>query len=144
MKPTIDHVQITVKNLAEAEVFYDKLMPLIGFDLRHKVKGRVDAHDFDVIEYCHDQLVIGFNSPRAAFQNDDVHRRKPGSVHHLAFKADSPEEIDKLYPLIVEAGANIVDPPRFYPQHGEAYYALFFKDPCGIKLEIVHEERSFS
>jgi catechol 2,3-dioxygenase-like lactoylglutathione lyase family enzyme len=141
MTPIIDHIQITVKDLAEAERFYDKLMPLLGFDLSLKGKGRVDAHDFDVIEYFHPNLIIGINSPRQQFRDEDVHRRKPGALHHLAFKAGSREEVDRLYPLIKEAGATIVDPPQFYPQHGKAYYALFFKDPSGIKLEIVHEER---
>lgn len=31
--------------------------------------------------------------------------------------------------------------PKFYPQHGESYYALFFKDTEGIKYEIVFEEK---
>ncbi len=116
-------------------------MPILGFDLNHKSKGRVLEHEFDVIEYFHKNIVIGINSPRSQFAREDVHRRKPGSLHHLAFKASSSAEIDELYPKIVEAGAEIVEPPQYYPQHGEAYYALFFKDPSGIKLEIMHEER---
>ena len=139
MQPIIDHIQITVKNLQKAEVFYDRFLPLIGFDLSKKGKGRVEAHDFDVIEYVHPKLTLGINSPRTEFKDTDVHRRRPGSLHHLAFRADSPEEIDRLYPAVVEAGADIVEPPKYYPQHGEKYYALFFKDPCGIKLEIMHE-----
>lgn len=140
MRPVIDHLQITVKDLDEAEPFYDKFLSLLGFDLSKKSKGRVAAHDFDVIEYVHPQLVLGINSPRDTFKNDDVHRRRPGSVHHLAFRASSREEIDELYPRVVETGAEIVNPPQFYPQHGESYYALFFKDPGGIKYEIMFEE----
>ena len=41
---------------------------------------------------------------------------------------------------ILETGADIVDEPKFYPQHGDSYYALFFKDMEGIKYEIVFEE----
>ncbi|MCZ4408384.1 VOC family protein [Cryomorphaceae bacterium 1068] len=140
MEPIIDHIQITVKNLEKAEAFYDAFLPLLGFDLSKKGKGRVEAHDFDVIEYVHPNITLGINSPREQFKDDDVHRRKPGSLHHLAFRAESTEEIDRLYPKVVEAGANIVEPPQYYPQHGEKYYALFFKDPSGIKLEIMHEE----
>ena len=33
MEPIIDHIQITVKDLAVAAPFYDKLLPLLGFDL---------------------------------------------------------------------------------------------------------------
>jgi catechol 2,3-dioxygenase-like lactoylglutathione lyase family enzyme len=141
MTPKIDHIQITVKNLEKAEVFYDRFLPILGFDLSKKGKGRVDAYDFDVIEYVHPEIIIGINSPRKEFREVEVHRRRPGSLHHLAFRVDSPEEVDRLYPLVFEAGAEIVDPPKYYPQHGEKYYALFFKDPDGIKLEIMHEDR---
>lgn len=140
MKPIIDHIQITVKDLNVAESFYDKLMPILGFDLKHKSKGSVPDHEFDVVEYGHPLLIVGINSPRKVFKDDTIHRRKPGALHHLAFKANSREEIDKLYSEIKTIGANIVDPPKFYPQHGESYYALFFKDLEGIKYEIVYEE----
>lgn len=142
MKPVIDHIQITVKDLNVAESFYDKLMPVLGFDLNRKSKGSVAAHEFEVIEYFHPLLIFGINSPRAAFKNDTIHRRKPGALHHLAFKASSREEVDELYPQIKETGAQIIDPPKFYPQHGQSYYALFFKDAEGIKYEIVYEARS--
>ncbi|MFT4602200.1 MAG: catechol 2,3-dioxygenase-like lactoylglutathione lyase family enzyme [Arenicella sp.] len=142
MIPRIDHLQITVKDFEKAEAFYDKLMPILGFDLAKKSKGRVDANDFDVIEYAHPSVTIGINSPRKEFKNQDVHRRTPGSVHHLAFGAQSREEVDEVYPLIKAIGAEIVQPPQFYPQHGENYYALFFKDLDGIKLEVMFEEKA--
>jgi catechol 2,3-dioxygenase-like lactoylglutathione lyase family enzyme len=141
MKPIIDHIQITVRDLNVAESFYDKLMPILGFDLSRKSKGKVAANQFDVVEYFHPLLIFGINSPRELFKNETIHRRKPGALHHLAFKASSREEVDKLYIEIKETGANIIDPPKFYPQHGKNYYALFFKDLEGIKFEIVHEER---
>ncbi len=141
MEPMIDHIQVTVKNLEIAESFYDRLMPILGFDLSRKSKGKVESHDFEVIEYFHSNLIFGINSPRKEFLNETIHRRKPGALHHLAFKASSIEEVDRLYQSIKETGATIVNPPQYYPQHGEKYYALFFKDPGGIKYEIVFEER---
>jgi predicted lactoylglutathione lyase len=141
MKPIIDHIQITVKDLKIAEPFYDMLMPILGFDLNRKGKGRVEKYEFDVVEYQHPLLIFGINSPREAFKENTIHRRKPGALHHLAFKAESREEVDKIYFQIKEIGANIVEEPKFFPQHGENYYALFFKDMEGIKYEIVYEER---
>ena len=29
----------------------------------------------------------------------------------------------------------VVDPPADYPEYGEGYYAVFFLDPDGLKLE---------
>lgn len=141
VKPIIDHIQITVKDLGVAEPFYDRLLPILGFDINRKSKGRVAKHEFDVVEYFHPSLTFGINSPREEFKDDIIHRRKPGALHHLAFKAGSTQEVDKIYLQIKETGANIVEEPKYFPQHGERYYALFFKDMEGIKYEIVYEER---
>ncbi|WP_217447586.1 VOC family protein [Maribellus comscasis] len=140
MEPIIDHITVTVKDLKVAEPFYDKFLSVLGFNLKHKHKGTVAAHEFDVVEYGHSRLLFAIVSPRSVFKEETIHRRKPGSLHHLAFKANSREEVDNLYLKIKETGANIVDEPKFYPQHGESYYALFFKDLEGIKYEIVYEE----
>lgn len=141
MNPIIDHIQITVKNLKTAEPFYDKFLPILGFDIRRKSSGTVTEHEFDVVEYYHPLLIFAINSPREVFKDDTIHRRKPGALHHLAFKAGSFAEVDRMYLEIKKIGANIVDEPKFYPDHGENYYALFFKDPEGIKYEIVYDKR---
>lgn len=141
MKPIIDHIQITVKDLKIAEPFYDRLLLVLGFEIDRKTKAYVAEHEFEVVEYFHPLLIFGINSPRKIYRHENIHRRKPGSIHHLAFKASSREEVDRLYPEIVKTGAQIVEKPKFYPQHGKCYYALFFKDLEGIKYEIVFEER---
>ena len=109
--------------------------------LQTEVITLVKEHEFDVIEYFHPLLIFAINSPREVFKKETIHRRKPGAIHHLAFKAESTDEVDRLYPLIKNVGADIVKPPQYYPQHGGNYYALFFKDLEGIKYEIVYEGR---
>jgi len=141
LKPIIDHIQITVRDLKVAEPFYDLFLPVLGFDIIRKSKGRVAKHEFDVVEYFHPLLTFGINSPRESFKDDIIHRRKPGAIHHIAFKAESCEEVDRIYLQLKEIGAVIIEEPKFFPQHGEKYYATFFKDPEGIKYEIVYEER---
>jgi catechol 2,3-dioxygenase-like lactoylglutathione lyase family enzyme len=42
MEPIIDHIQITVKDLAAAVPFYDKFLPLLGFDVRAKSGATAD------------------------------------------------------------------------------------------------------
>lgn len=142
MNPIIDHIQITVKDLKIAEPFYDKLLPILGFELKRKSRGWVAEHELEVVEYSHPLLTFAISSPREAFKEEIIHRRKPGALHHLAFKATSHDEVDKLYPKIKAIGANIIEAPRFYPQHGAHYYALFFKDLEGIKYEILYEEQT--
>ncbi len=143
MKPIVDHIQITVKDMKKAEPFYDKLMPILGYDLGRKISAVIEEHDLYVVEYLHDIMDFGICSPRTAFVNDTVHRRKPGAMHHLAFRAESREEVDGLYQEIRRIGADIVHAPRIFPEHGPDYYALFFKDPDGIKYEIVYNQPEF-
>ena len=137
MEPVIDHIQITVRDINKAELFYDKFLPLLGFDIRNKVSAVIEAHDFHVVEYSHARLSFAITTPRKAFVNDVVHRRKPGALHHLAFRASSRKEVDRFHFELLDIGAPIVAEPRIYPEYGPGYYALYFKDPDGIKFEIV-------
>lgn len=138
MEPVIDHIQITVRDMEIAVPFYDRFLPLLGFDPKSRSSAVIEAHDFHVVEYSHPRLAFAITSPRTAFAEETIHRRRPGSLHHLAFKAESRAEVDRLYAELKEIGAIIVSEPRVYPEYVPApYYALFFKDLEGIKYEIV-------
>lgn len=140
MEPIIDHIQITVRDMNVAVPFYDRLLPLLGFDVRRRVDATIPEHDFHVVDYTHPRLGFAITSPRASFADDTVHRRKPGSLHHLAFRAESRAEVDRLHREIAAIGAHIVSAPRLFPEYGPDYYAVFFKDPDGIKYEVVFNE----
>ena len=138
MEPIIDHIQITVKDMSIAVPFYDKLLPLLGFDVQRRVSAVIEEHEFHVVEYIHPRLAFAITSPRRAFVGDTINRRKPGALHHLAFKAVSRAEVDRLHAELKGIGATIVSPPREYPEYDPpSTYALFFKDLEGIKYEIV-------
>ena len=74
--------------------------------------------------------IIGYNQMGSC-------RRPVYLRYHLAFKADSRDEVDRLHAELKEIGAMIVDVPRLYTEYGPNYYAVFFKDLEGIKYEIV-------
>jgi catechol 2,3-dioxygenase-like lactoylglutathione lyase family enzyme len=138
MEPVIDHIQITVRDLSVAVTFYDRLMPLLGFDPMRRSSAVVEQHELRVVEYSHPRLCFAITSPRPALAADTIHRRRPGALHHLAFKAESRQEVDRLHGALQAIGATIVSPPREYPEYTPAgYYALYFKDPEGMKYEIV-------
>jgi catechol 2,3-dioxygenase-like lactoylglutathione lyase family enzyme len=138
MDPVVDHIQITVRDLSVAVPFYDKLLPLFGFSLANRTSAVIDAHDFHVVEYSHPRLAFAITSPRSAFRGEAIHRRRPGALHHLAFRAESRAAVDRLHEELKAIGAVIVAPPREYPEYSPpGYYALYFKDPEGIKYEIV-------
>ena len=63
-------------------------------------------------------------------------RRAPG-FHHLGWNVDTREQVDLFYELLLKVGAQVLDAPAEYEyQHG--YYAVYFTDPDGLKLEVVH------
>jgi catechol 2,3-dioxygenase-like lactoylglutathione lyase family enzyme len=144
MEPIIDHIQITVRDMDVAVPFYDKFLPLLGFDPRSRSTAVIEDHEFHVVEYVHPRLGFAITSPRPAVAADTVHRRKPGALHHLAFKAASRAEVVRLFAELKEIGAVIVGEPRNYPDYTpQPYYALFFKDLEGIKYEIVCTQQEY-
>jgi len=64
-------------------------------------------------------------------------RRAPG-FHHLAFHADDRADVDAFHDFLVEAGLPVLDAPAEY-DYTPGYYAVFFADPDGLKLEVVFE-----
>jgi catechol 2,3-dioxygenase-like lactoylglutathione lyase family enzyme len=58
-------------------------------------------------------------------------------VHHVAFLAPNREAVDERARWLAGRGAEIESEPREY-DYRPGYYAVFFYDPDGIKLEIVH------
>jgi len=138
MEPVVDHIEITVKDMSVAVPFYDKLLPLLGFDVQERVSAVMEEHDKHVVQYSHRRLGFAITSPRSGFASETINRRKPGALHHLAFKAPSRAEVDRLHSKLKQIGATVVSPPREYPEYTPpGYYALYFKDPEGIEYEIV-------
>jgi glyoxylase I family protein len=71
-----------------------------------------------------------------------LHDRYAPGLHHLAFHAESRAAVDEVHARVSEAGGTVLDPPIDYSgQRGytEGYYAAFFADPDGVKLEVVYE-----
>ena len=62
MEPTIDHIEITVKDMNVAVPFYDKLLPLLGFDLQTRVGAVMEEHDKQVVQYEHPRLGFAITS----------------------------------------------------------------------------------
>lgn len=142
MQPIIDHIDITVEDLERAEKFYDKLLPLLDFDISTKEYTEVPEHEYKIVEYHNKNMSIGFVNRREAYKNEKISRRKAGALHHLAFRANSREEVDLLYDKIKDLPAVIVHPPKYYPEYCSDYYAFFFKDSEGIEYEIVHFDKA--
>ena len=142
MQPIVDHIHITVENLARAERFYDNLLPILGFDLALKEKDCVPEHEYEIIEYHNKNFSLGIVNQRKEYAYEKVCRRKAGAVHHLAFHAARKADVDFVFESVKELQATIVHEPQYYPEYCHDYYAFFFKDSEGIEYEIVNFDRT--
>ena len=63
----------------------------------------------------------------------------------MAFHAETVEKVDQVHAAMLAAGAEVLDTPADYsgqPGYSQGYYAAFYTDPDGVKLEIVYEPHS--
>ena len=128
----IDHVYLAVTDLSRSEAFYDAIMKLLGFRKGTKpIGGERHLHYFNPVT----QYTIRPAKPSAR-EHDPY---QPG-LHHICFRVQSQTEVDAAAKGLREVGVEVTV-PRFYPDYAPDYYATFFSDPDGIRLEIVAHRR---
>ena len=123
-----DHIDLRVHDLASARRLYDALLPALGLSDIHETA--------ESIEYYEPRRV---DAPTRFFGLHQAigHR---GDASRIAFSARSPAEVDRLTALAATAGAVVIEGPEI-PYSSEQYYASFFEDASGNKLEICYRRR---
>jgi catechol 2,3-dioxygenase-like lactoylglutathione lyase family enzyme len=131
----VHHVDLVVSTLERSLPFYRDLLGPLGY---HRV-SEVEGERGETIYYLIGPATsVGLR--QAMSQRDAPHDRYEVGVHHLAFEASSRSAVDERERWLREVGAQIESPAREYA-YSLGYYAVFFYDPDGIKLEIVHVPR---
>ena len=128
----IHHVFITVKDLRRSRPFYAQLMPRLGYPGVWEFDGGGESVGF---LGAGGSFWVKQGDPR--FAADTFCKDRVG-LCEIAFAATGRAEVDALHRALVERGVTILDPPREYPEYVPGYYAVFFADPDGIKLELVY------
>jgi catechol 2,3-dioxygenase-like lactoylglutathione lyase family enzyme len=130
MARTLHHVDLTVSDLRSAKRSYEPVMEYLGYRMTED-----SAQDLGFASGDEHGTGIMLHPARPQSRDRKHDRYAPG-LHHLAFRATSRDEVDGLHRLLERIGATILDPPAvYYPPN---YYAVFFADPDGVKLEFVH------
>ena len=132
MRGIVHHVDLTVTDPQTSFALYDAVLRALGYEL-HKQ----DERGFDwVLATPTGKYSIGIVRAKAGAHEHD--RYTPG-LHHVAWSVESRAAVDRMHELLVRLGATVVDAPAEYPQYndGKGYYAVFFADRDGLKLECV-------
>jgi len=124
----LHHLDITVSNLPRSTDFYDRWLPRMG------LQRIADCADGPL--WRGERMELGLQQAKPG-RASLVHDRYSPGLHHLAFEAPDRTAVSQLYDELRAAGEVVLDPPADYPQYAAGYFAVFFSDPDGIKLEYV-------
>jgi catechol 2,3-dioxygenase-like lactoylglutathione lyase family enzyme len=126
----VQHVDLVVTSIERSLPFYRDLLAPLGY---HRI-AEVEGERGETIWYLGGpDVAIGL---RAA-QTGGAHDRYRIGLHHIAFEAWSRAIVDERAAWLGDQGVEIESGPEEYG-YMPGYYAVFFYDPDGIKLEIVH------
>lgn len=116
----IDHISVRVSDYDKSKTFYAGLFAFLGFEL---------SDDYGT--------TIGWTNGKTRFwiapaEGRKSHRIGDVGLHHYAFELRNRKDVDALQAYLERQGVRIVDPADEYY---DDYYAVFFLDPDGLKLE---------
>jgi len=127
----VHHVDLVVSSIERSLPFYRELLAPLGF---HRI-SEVEGERGETIWYLGGPgTSIGL---REAQTESGPHDRYAVGLHHLALEAYTRGVVDERAEWLRSQGAEIESGPQEYT-YTPGYYAVFFYDPDGIKLEIVH------
>src|SRR5665647_806127 len=119
----IDHVSVSVRDLAAATRFYEAVLGTLGMA---KLEARA--------------ATVGFGKKYPEFWinlRPDMQPVPASSGAHVCFRARATELIDAFHAAALQVGGMSDGAPGLRPQHGEGYYAAFIRDPDGNRIEAV-------
>jgi catechol 2,3-dioxygenase-like lactoylglutathione lyase family enzyme len=126
----VQHIDLVVSSIERSLPFYRELLAPLGY---HRI-SEVEGERGETIWYLSGPgVAIGLREA----QSGAAHDRYSVGVHHIAFEAWSRAMVDERARWLTGEGAEIESGPDEYA-YQPGYYAVFFYDPDGIKLEIVH------
>lgn len=125
MPRILDHIDLRVPDLANAGPFYRGLLPALGFT---KEMPLSDWIQFIAPPRDKDDITEFFGLTE---DKDHVPNK-----NRIAFWAASMDEVDRLAKLLPGIGARNIEGPGY--DEGPFYYAVFFEDPWGNRLEICY------
>jgi glyoxylase I family protein len=128
----VHHVDLVVASIERSLPFYRDLLGPLGW---HGI-SEVEGEQGETIFYLTGpETSIGLREARTrGFEPYDRYRI---GLHHLCFWAYTRADVEERAAWLRSVGAEIESGPEEYG-YLPGYYAVFFFDPDGMKLEIVH------
>lgn len=121
----LDHISLGVTSIEEARRFYDPAMETLGLSCL-AANEAFAAYGKDAVQF----LVM---------VPADGNEFTRGNGTHVAFRAETTEQVDGFHAASLNAGGTCSGEPGPRPEYpAENVYAGFVIDPFGHKLEVIH------
>ena len=118
-----DHLDLRVSDLEAADPFYGVILPALGFPVR------------GVTPHCvYYEAVRDHPKPEFIALIEDA--SYVPSTTRIAFWQETKEGVDRFAFVLERAGARNTEGPMFCPEYTPTYYAVYFEDPSGNRLEV--------
>jgi glyoxylase I family protein len=125
----IDHIYITVSDIDRSELFYDKvLLTALEFS---KNKFMLDGEPH--VQYFNRHFGYVLRPARTAAAHDAY---APG-LHHFCLRVESVADVAAVAAQLRSAGIGASE-AKNYPEYAPDYWATYFSDPDGIRLEVTN------
>lgn len=121
-----DHIDLRVRRMDDSAPFYRALLPLLGFSVRVEIEGWL-------------QFEAPGPGPTEFFGITEDSEHRPNR-NRIAFWAETKTRVDQIGRELHRIGALNIEGPEFIDPN---YYAVYFDDPSGNALEVVHRTMSF-
>ncbi len=121
----IDHLVLSVGDFGRSRDFYEQVLGFLGFERKYDFEGTAG--------WSNGKTLFWISAADARGKKRKYHKGDIG-FHHYAFELRSRADIDALGAFLDQHGLRVLDPPGEY-NGDEKYYAVFFADPDGMKLE---------
>jgi catechol 2,3-dioxygenase-like lactoylglutathione lyase family enzyme len=128
----LGHVDLVCRDLDRSLEFYALVFGPLGLEPPALVAGERG-------EQIHYLRFPGAGSGSLGLrqaQADQAFELYAPGLHHLALAVETAGDVDAVHAAAVAAGAEVLHAPRLWPQYHPAYYATFFLDPDGFRLEV--------
>ena len=121
----IDHLVLSVGDVARSRAFYDTVLGFLGFKLKYDSGGFAGWSNGKTLFWIAQADAQG---------RKRRHRKGDIGFHHYAFELANRKAVDDLGAFLESHGIEVADPPGTY-NGDDKYYAVFFNDPDGMRLE---------
>lgn len=130
ISPKVDHITLTVKDFEKSKEFYTKLFgDYFGAEIV------LDFEDVFGLRFI-GGFMFEISLEHEEFKDSKFNRYQVG-LHHFALELANKGAVDKAYEKLLELDVEILDKPQFYPDYEDGYYAVFWQDLNGFKMEFM-------